>query len=76
MQKTFFEIFKQQQGEYMGSVLAGWLECMLPLVKEEDTGIAVDGETFEKGLGKAVKDNDSKFPSEWRLSYKGRAAPE
>ena len=75
MQKTFFEIFKQHQGEYMGSVLSGWLEGMLPLVKEEGEGIAVDKETFEKGLGAAVKDNDSKFPSEWRMSYKGRAQP-
>ena len=72
LQKTFFEVFKQSQGEYMGSVLAGWLEGMLPLVKEEG-GIAVDGETFEKGLAAAVKDNDSRFPPEWRLSYKGRA---
>jgi enoyl-CoA hydratase/carnithine racemase len=73
MQKTFFEVFKQQQGEYMGSVLSGWLEGMLPLVKEEGGGIAVDAETFEKGLAAAVKDNDSRFPPEWRLSYKGRA---
>jgi len=76
MQKTFFEVFKQQQGEYMGSILSGWLEGMLPLVKEEGSGIAVDGETFEKGLASAVKDNDSQFPPEWRLSYKGRAAKE
>ena len=76
MQKTFFEVFKQQQGEYMGSILSGWLEGMLPLVKEEEGAIAVDGETFAKGLGAAVKDNDSRFPPEWRLSYKGRAAKE
>ena len=75
MQKTFFEVFKQQQGEYMGSILAGWLEGMLPLVKEEDSGIAVDAETFEKGLGRAVKENDANFPPEWRMSYKGRAQP-
>ncbi|MFA7601454.1 MAG: enoyl-CoA hydratase/isomerase family protein [Novosphingobium sp.] len=74
MQKTFFEVFKQHQGEYMGSVLSGWLEGMLPLVKEEDGGIAVDGETFEKGLAAAVKDNDARFPPEWRLSYRGRQA--
>jgi enoyl-CoA hydratase len=74
MQKTFFEIFKQQQGEYMGSVMSGWLEGMLPLVKEDGSGIAVDGDTFEKGLAAAVKDNDVQFPPEWRLSYKGRAA--
>jgi enoyl-CoA hydratase len=76
MQKTFFEVFKQQQGEYMGSVLSGWLEGMLPLVREEGEGIAVDAETFEKGLGRAVKDNDANFPPEWRMSYKGRAQGE
>ena len=27
-QKTFFEIFKQHQGEYMGSILSGMLESM------------------------------------------------
>jgi enoyl-CoA hydratase len=73
MQKTFFEVFKQQQGEYMGSILAGWLEGMLPAVRPDaDTTIGVDGETFEKGLAAAVKDNDAKFPPEWRLSMKGR----
>ena len=46
---------------------------MLPAVKEDGSGIAVDGATFEKGLAAAVKDNDSQFPPEWRLSYKGRA---
>jgi enoyl-CoA hydratase len=75
MQKTFFEVFKQQQGEYMGSVLSGWLEGMLPAVKPDRTDeMAVDAETFEKGLAAAVKDNDSRFPPEWRLSYKGRQA--
>ena len=28
MQKVFFEIMKQQQGEYMGSLLSAWLESM------------------------------------------------
>jgi len=75
MQKTFFEVFKQQQGEYMGSILAGWLEGMLPAVKPDSADeIAVDAETFEKGLAAAVKDNDVQFPPEWRLSYRGRQA--
>jgi enoyl-CoA hydratase/carnithine racemase len=75
MQKTFFEVFKQHQGEYMGSVITGWLESMLPLVKNDSEGeLGVDADTFEKGLATAVKDNDSRFPPEWRLSYKGRAA--
>jgi hypothetical protein len=73
MQKTFFEVFKQHQGEYMGSILSGWLESMLPIVKEEG-GIEVGEEMFDKGLTKAVKDNDSQFPPEWWLSYAGRAA--
>ena len=71
MQKTFFEVFKQQQGEYMGSILSGWLESMLSAVKEEG-GIEVGDEMFEKGLTRMVKDNDSRFPPEWRLSYAGR----
>ena len=75
MQKTFFEIFKQNQGEYMGSVLSGWLESMLPGVLD-DTAIKVDSELFDKGLTKAVKDNDSNFPPEWRLSHAGRRQSE
>jgi enoyl-CoA hydratase/carnithine racemase len=73
MQKTFFEVFKQQQGEYMGSILAGWLEAMLPMVKADGDELGVDSATFEKGLAAAVKDNDSLYPPEWRLSFKGRA---
>jgi len=75
MQKTFFEVFKQQQGEYMGSVLSGWLESMLPAVLD-DSAIQVGDELFEKGLTNAVKDNDAQFPPEWRLSYAGRKATE
>jgi len=76
MQKMFFEVFKQQQGEYMGSIMSGWLESMLPMVTPDAAGgIGVDAETFEKGLANAVKDNDAQFPPEWRLSMKGRKAP-
>jgi len=71
MQKTFFEVFKQHQGEYMGSIVSGWLESMLPGVLD-DSSIQVGDEMFEKGLTNAVKDNDSRFPPEWRLSYAGR----
>ena len=77
MQKMFFEVFKQHQGEYMGSVVTGWLEAMLPMVSEDGaSGIGVNDQTFEKGLARAVKDNDSRFPPDWRLSYKGRSAKE
>ena len=71
MQKTFFEVFKQNQGEYMGSVLAGWLESMLPAVKS-DGELELGAETFGKGLNNAVKDNDKLFPPDWRMSYGGR----
>jgi len=74
MQKTFFEAFKQQQGEYLGSVLSGWLESMLPLVKS-DGELELGDETFGKGLAHAVKDNDNLYPPEWRLSYGSRPAP-
>jgi enoyl-CoA hydratase/carnithine racemase len=76
MQKMFFEVFKQQQGEYMGSVMSAWLESMLPMVRPDaEGGIGVDAATFEKGLANAVKDNDAQFPPDWRLSMKGRKAP-
>ena len=75
MQKTFFEVMKQQQGEYMGSVLTGWLESMLPMVKS-DGELELGEETFDKGLNNAVKDNDRLFPPEWRLSLRGRRANE
>jgi enoyl-CoA hydratase len=71
MQKTFFEIFKQRQGEYMGSIISGWLEAMLPAVSS-DGQIEVDSGLFEQGLNNAVKDNDARFPPDWRLSYAGR----
>jgi hypothetical protein len=75
MQKTFFEVFKQHQGEYMGSVLSGWLESMLPLVKSDGGELELGDETFGKGLAGAVKDNDELYPAEWRLSYGARGKP-
>ena len=71
LQKTFFEVFKQHQGEYMGSVLAGWLESMLPMVKS-DGEFELGETTFRRGLSGAVKDNDSLYPPEWRLSVAAR----
>lgn len=73
MHKTFAEIVRQRQGEYMGSILSGWLESMMPAVKSDgELGLGTD--TFEKGLPGAVKDNDRLFPPDWRLSYSGRNA--
>jgi enoyl-CoA hydratase/carnithine racemase len=72
MQKAFFEIYKQKRGEYLGSILSAWLEAMLPAVKSDGGEVEVGDETFENGLAKTVKDNDSLFPPDWRLSYSGR----
>jgi enoyl-CoA hydratase/carnithine racemase len=76
MQKTLFEVMKQQQGEYMGSILSAWLESMLPLVKNDAGELTLGDETFAKGLNNAVKDNDSLFPPDWRLSKAARKMKE
>jgi len=73
MQKVFFEIMKQHQGEYMGSLLSAWLESMGGQLRD-DVGRSANlsNETMDAGLNLAVKDNDSNFPPEWRLSRSGR----
>jgi enoyl-CoA hydratase len=74
MQKTFFEAYKQHQGEYMGSILSAWLESMLYSVHDDlpQGGLEVGDEMFDKGLTNVVKDNDENFPADWRLSYGAR----
>jgi enoyl-CoA hydratase len=78
MQKVFFEIMKQQQGEYMGSLLSAWLESMGGQLRTDDDGkrANLSQETMDAGLNLAVKDNDSWFPPEWRLSRSGRRRTE
>ena len=76
MQKTFFEIMKQFQGEYMGSLLTGVLESMAVYGKADTNELIVNAEMFEGGMTKAIKDFDNRFPPDWRLSRKGRAAEE
>jgi enoyl-CoA hydratase/carnithine racemase len=75
MQKTFFEVMKQFQGEYMGSLISGILESMTGYGKADQSELSTD-EAIDQGLTKAVKDFDGRFPPEWRLSKKGRAATE
>jgi enoyl-CoA hydratase len=77
MQKVFFEIMKQQQGEYMGSLLSAWLETMGPQMRDDVDGRrgGLDQETMDAGLNNKVKDNDSHYPPEWRLSRSGRQKP-
>ena len=78
MQKVFFEIMKQQQGEYMGSMLSAWLESMGPSLRSDEDGspTRLTKETMDAGLNNRVKDNDSRFPPEWRLSRSGRRRSE
>jgi hypothetical protein len=72
-QKTYFEAYKQYRGEYMGSLLTGWLEGMLPMMKaDRETKVDLGGDAFEGGIAKTVKNNDLNYPPEWRLSRTGR----
>ncbi|GIX31319.1 MAG: enoyl-CoA hydratase [Porticoccaceae bacterium] len=77
IQKTFIEIYKQYRGEYLGSLLTGVVESLLPLVAEDRAeDVRLGDEVFGKGLNRVVKDNDLNYPPEWRLSYGGRAKSE
>jgi enoyl-CoA hydratase len=74
VQKTFFEIFKQHQGEYMGSILAGLLEATGRQLRPDAVSFELDREALDRGLTNYVRDNDERFPPDWRLSQRGRAA--
>jgi enoyl-CoA hydratase len=73
MQKMFFQMMKQFQGEYMGSLLSAFLESMGGRVRPDGDDLMLDDEVYGSGLGKAVKGNDNLFPPEFRLSKSGRA---
>ena len=76
VQKTFLEIYKQSRGEYMGSLLTGFVEGMLPMMKNDKKGdVQLGGDVFEKGLNNVVKDLDMEYPPEWRLSRSNRRKP-
>lgn len=72
MQKVFFEIMKQFQGEYLGSMLSGVFESMGGSVRPDGGDELMLDDAMRRGLGDAVKGNDDKFPAEWRLSKKAR----
>ncbi len=76
VQKTFIEIYKQHRGEYMGSLLTGWMEGMLPLIQNDRSeDVALGDNVFNEGLNNIVKNNDMNYPPEWRLSHSGRKQP-
>ena len=49
------------------------LESMASYGRPDANELGTD-DAIDKGLSKAVKDFDSRFPPEWRLSKKGREA--
>jgi enoyl-CoA hydratase/carnithine racemase len=71
-QKSFFEIYKQQQGEYMGSIISAMLESMGRLMRPDPDSFELNREMLDHGLTNSVRDNDENFPPEWRLSRRGR----
>ncbi|QQD19490.1 enoyl-CoA hydratase/isomerase family protein [Spongiibacter nanhainus] len=76
VQKTFMEMYKQYRGEYMGSLLTGFVEGMLPMMTPDRQGQAgVDSDTFDKGVNNVVKDMDMEYPPEWRLGRSNRRKP-
>jgi enoyl-CoA hydratase len=76
MQKTFFQMMKQYQGEYMGSIMSAMLESMGGAVKPDRQDLMLGKDVYESGLGQAVKVNDNQFPPEFRLSKSGRRKAE
>ena len=72
-QKLFFELYKQFQGEQLGSMLTGLFESLGRYARPDRTEMMLDSGVFERGLTNAVKDNDAQFPPDFRLSRSGRA---
>jgi enoyl-CoA hydratase/carnithine racemase len=75
MQKAFFEMVKQYQGEYLGSMLSAVFESMGSLVRPDGDDLMLS-DAIDSGLADTVKDNDAKFPPDFRLSKSGRAKKE
>ncbi len=70
-QKVFFEIVKQYQGEYMGSLLSAFFESMGGHIQHDEEDLDMH-EAIDNGLAGAVNDNDNKFPPDFRLSKSNR----
>lgn len=59
VQKIFFEIYKQQCGEYMGSLFVGMIEVMICyMVNDSEIDVEVGVEQFDVGINNVVKDFD------------------
>lgn len=75
VQKTFFEMMKQQRGEYFGSLLTALVESLGPYMQAGPDDLVLNRETFDKGLNQVVKDFEAQYPPEWRMSLSGRKRP-
>ena len=76
VQKTFLELYKQYRGEYLGSLLTGFVEGMLPMMKaDRASDVELSAEVFGRGLNNVVKDVDMDYPPEWRLGRSNRRKP-
>ncbi|MBW2942505.1 enoyl-CoA hydratase/isomerase family protein [Zhongshania aquimaris] len=76
VQKTFLEMYKQYRGEYMGSLMTGFVEGMLPMMtNDRNPQAGVGDDTFNKGLNNVVKDIDMSYPPEWRMGRSNRKKP-
>jgi enoyl-CoA hydratase/carnithine racemase len=76
MQKIFFEMYKQHQGEYMGSMLTALFESIGNIARPDGDDLMLDEDVVDSGIPNAVRDNDSRFPPDWRLSRSGRRKTE
>ncbi|GAC70366.1 enoyl-CoA hydratase/isomerase family protein [Gordonia soli] len=72
MQKMFFELMKQSQGEYLGSMLTGLFESLGGTARPDAEDLVLDEDTVSGGINNAVKSNDDLFPPDFRLSKSGR----
>ena len=78
-QKMFFEMVKQFQGEYLGSLMSAVFESLGGVARPDGDDFML-GEVMkpgrETGLADAVNDNDDRFPPEFRLSKSKRKQSE
>lgn len=72
VQKTFLEIYKQYRGEYMGSLLTAMVEGLWPHMRHEPGDIDFAASMGKSNAATIVKDLESGYPPEWRMSRSGR----
>jgi hypothetical protein len=60
-------------------MISAWMESMTGALREDVDNSAeagLGGKIMDGGVNNLVKNNDNRFPPEWRLSRTGREAPE